>query len=163
MVFFFCPFLQRLNVLNSWWMFDSTVEGIQDRLFSITPEGSRSIANVTGQHTGPSSRRKKGPAFLPSEHDDLPSGVAFMVCPFPPFLVKKMETSSASVLFLSFFLKTLTNHTAPITALDFSEPYGTLVSAAADDSLRVWDLCSGEESGRLRGHRGNIFQPVSNA
>ncbi|CED83899.1 FOG: WD40 repeat [Phaffia rhodozyma] len=105
------------------------LEGIQDRLLSITPEGNRSIADATGQHAGPSSRRRKGPAFLPSEHDDLPSGVAFM---------------------------TLVNHTAPITALDFSEPYGVLVSAAADDSLRVWDLCSGEESGRLRGHRGTV-------
>jgi hypothetical protein len=25
------------------------------------------------------SRRRKGPAFLPSEHDELPPGVAFMV------------------------------------------------------------------------------------
>lgn len=32
-----------------------------------------------GRTVTPSSRRRKGPAFLPSEHDDLPSGVAFMV------------------------------------------------------------------------------------
>lgn len=72
-----------------------------------------------------SSRRRKGPMFLPSEHDELPSNVAFM---------------------------TLTGHTAPITALDFSEPYGALVTAAADgdSSTRVWDLSSGYEVGRLR-------------
>jgi hypothetical protein len=29
--------------------------------------------------TSRSSRRRKGPAFLPSEHDELPAGVAFMV------------------------------------------------------------------------------------
>lgn len=28
-----------------------------------------------------SSRRRRGPAFLPSEHDELPPGVAFMVSP----------------------------------------------------------------------------------
>jgi len=71
-----------------------------------------------------------GPAFLPSEHDDLPPGVAFM---------------------------TLDSHTTPITALDISEPYGTLVSASQDDAQpRVWDLLSGDEVGRLRGHVGAV-------
>lgn len=75
-------------------------------------------------HRG-TSRRRKGPVFLPSEHDELPSGVAFM---------------------------TLEHHSGPITALDFSEPYGTLVSAPADANMQVWDLSTGEEVGRLRGH-----------
>ncbi len=51
----------------------------------------------------------------------------------------------------------LESHTTPITALDFSEPYGTLVSASQEDAQpRVWDLLTGEEIGRLRGHRGTI-------
>ncbi|TFY70091.1 hypothetical protein EVJ58_g31 [Rhodofomes roseus] len=70
------------------------------------------------------------PTFLPSEHDELPPGVAFM---------------------------TLESHTTPITALDFSEPYGTLVTASQEDSQpRVWDLLTGEEIGRLRGHQGTV-------
>ncbi|KIS68407.1 uncharacterized protein UMAG_03498 [Mycosarcoma maydis] len=76
-----------------------------------------------------SSRRRKGPLFMPSEHDELPSGVAFM---------------------------TLADHSAPITSLDFTEPYGTLVSASLDETVRVWDLASGEEVGRLRGHVGTV-------
>jgi division protein 1 len=41
--------------------------------------------------------------------------------------------------------------------LDFSEPYGTLVSASQEDAQpRVWDLLSGTEIGRLRGHRGTV-------
>lgn len=41
--------------------------------------------------------------------------------------------------------------------MDFSEPYGTLVSASQDDSQpRVWDLFSGTEIGRLPGHRGMV-------
>ncbi|SNX85985.1 related to CAF4 - CCR4 associated factor [Melanopsichium pennsylvanicum] len=76
-----------------------------------------------------SSRRRKGPLFMPSEHDELPSGVAFM---------------------------TLADHSAPITSLDFTEPYGTLVSASLDETVRVWDLASGDEVGRLRGHTGPV-------
>ncbi|ETW87713.1 hypothetical protein HETIRDRAFT_431969 [Heterobasidion irregulare TC 32-1] len=77
-----------------------------------------------------SSRRRKGPVFLPSEHDELPPGVAFM---------------------------TLECGNAPVCALDLSEPYGTLVSATQDDTQpRVWDLLTGEELGRLRGHTGPV-------
>ncbi|KAH7330578.1 WD40-repeat-containing domain protein [Rhizoctonia solani] len=98
------------------------------------------------------SRRRKGPAFLPSEHDDLPPNIAFM---------------------------TLTT-SGPIAALDFSEPYGVLITASytpqvpgnssstfpfsssstsqssthvgpADPDPRMWDLCAGTPIGRLRG------------
>lgn len=52
---------------------------------------------------------------------------------------------------------TLESHTTPLTTLDFSEPYGTLVSASQEDAQpRVWDLFSGTEMGRLRGHRGTV-------
>ncbi len=41
--------------------------------------------------------------------------------------------------------------------MDFSEPYGTLVSASQDDAQPlVWDLFSGTEIGRLRGHTGAV-------
>jgi len=51
----------------------------------------------------------------------------------------------------------LDSHTTPITTLDFSEPYGTLVTASQEDAQpRVWDLLSGEEIGRLRGHIGAV-------
>ncbi|KDN39659.1 hypothetical protein RSAG8_08687, partial [Rhizoctonia solani AG-8 WAC10335] len=53
------------------------------------------------------SRRRKGPAFLPSEHDDLPPNIAFM---------------------------TLTT-SGPIAALDFSEPYGLLITASASPQV----------------------------
>ncbi|CEQ40661.1 SPOSA6832_02311, partial [Sporobolomyces salmonicolor] len=76
-----------------------------------------------------SSRRRKGPAFLPSEHDELPPGVAFM---------------------------TLHGHLSPLLSLDFSEPYGTLVTSSSDASVRLWDLTTGEETGFLKGHDGHV-------
>ncbi|KAI0700448.1 WD40 repeat-like protein [Cytidiella melzeri] len=109
---------------------DDELEGVRERL---ELERSTNHASKTSQHAtlvAQSSRRRKGPAFLPSEHDELPQEMAFM---------------------------TLEGHTTPITALDFSEPYGVLVSASLDDSQpRVWDLLTGEEIGRLRGHRSTV-------
>lgn len=49
------------------------------------------------------------------------------------------------------------SHTTPISSLDFSEPYGTLVSASQEDAQpRVWDLLTGDEIGRLPGHVGAV-------
>lgn len=41
------------------------------------------LANAVG-NPNKSSRRRRGPAFLPSEHDELPKDVAFMVRPLGP-------------------------------------------------------------------------------
>ncbi|KAF7986202.1 hypothetical protein HWV62_38626 [Athelia sp. TMB] len=111
---------------------DDELEGVKERLefeeSSSRPPKAKAAALST--HIHQPSRRRKGPAFLPSEHNELPPGVAFM---------------------------SLESHTTPITALDFSEPYGTLVTASQEDAQpRVWDLFSGTEIGRLRGHRGTV-------
>ncbi|KAJ7456465.1 WD40-repeat-containing domain protein [Mycena latifolia] len=107
---------------------DDELEGVKERL--EFEQSQRPQSSAQPFHLPHTSRRRKGPAFLPSEHDELPPGVAFM---------------------------TLDGHSTPITALDFSEPYGTLVSASQDDAQpRVWDLFSGTEIGRLRGHTGTV-------
>lgn len=110
---------------------DDELGGVQERIEfeEAAFRQSDNIKTAPVPHVAP-SRRRRGPVFLPSEHDELPPGVAFM---------------------------TLESHLTPITALDFSEPYGTLVSASQEDSQpRLWDLMTGSEIGRLRGHRGAV-------
>ncbi|KIJ68810.1 hypothetical protein HYDPIDRAFT_173441 [Hydnomerulius pinastri MD-312] len=109
---------------------DDELEGVQERLeFEEISSKHHKTTTAHTPHVAP-SRRRKGPVFLPSEHDELPPAIAFM---------------------------TLESHLSPITALDFSEPYGTLVSCSQDDSQpRVWDLMTGSEIGRLRGHRSAV-------
>lgn len=114
-------------------------EGVEDRLMkqeskmNFKQPQSHAHGNRGGvQPTrlpSTTSRRRRGPAFLPSEHDQLPKNVSFM---------------------------TLKGHTKPISALDFTTPYGQLVSASVDQSLRVWDLVSGEEIQELVGHKGMV-------
>jgi mitochondrial division protein 1 len=58
-------------------------------------------------------------------------------------------------------LQTLNSHHGAISCLDFSEPYGLLVSASANvaeegGGARVWDLTNGEELARLRGVEGEL-------
>ncbi|KAL7418917.1 Mitochondrial fission protein [Cryptotrichosporon argae] len=108
---------------------DDELEGVQELMASPAVTSAAGTKALPSGTVGRSSRRRKGPAFLPSEHDELPSGVAFM---------------------------TIAAHSAPISALDFNEPYGMLVTAGQDDVVKVWDLCDGEEIGQLRGHIGQV-------
>lgn len=47
-------------------------------------------------------------------------------------------------------------HTDLITALDFDVPFGTLVTSALDDTVRVWDLNAGRCMGMLEGHLSSV-------
>lgn len=47
-------------------------------------------------------------------------------------------------------------HKDNVTALDFDSPFGTLVTAAMDDSVRVWDLNAGRCIGHLEGHTASV-------
>lgn len=60
-------------------LINSKVEGVRERM-DFEHSTTRAPVNAANSHHIPqSSRRRKGPAFLPSEHDDLPPGMAFMV------------------------------------------------------------------------------------
>jgi mitochondrial division protein 1 len=53
-------------------------------------------------------------------------------------------------------LKELQAHNDAITALDFDLPFGTMVTAALDDTVRVWDLNAGRCMGMLEGHKSSV-------
>lgn len=47
-------------------------------------------------------------------------------------------------------------HKDAVTALDFDAPFGTMVSAARDDPIKVWDLNAGRCIGILEGHTASV-------
>ncbi|KAL1877852.1 hypothetical protein VTK73DRAFT_8379 [Phialemonium thermophilum] len=47
-------------------------------------------------------------------------------------------------------------HRDNITAMDFDAPFGTMVTAAMDDTVRVWDLNAGRCIGFLEGHTASV-------
>jgi mitochondrial division protein 1 len=53
-------------------------------------------------------------------------------------------------------IKELPAHNDTITALDFDVPFGTMVTAALDDTVRVWDLNLGRCMGFLEGHHASV-------
>lgn len=53
-------------------------------------------------------------------------------------------------------LKEIQAHNDMITAMDFDLPFGTMVTAALDDTVRVWDLNAGRCMGMLEGHLTSV-------
>lgn len=53
-------------------------------------------------------------------------------------------------------IRELQAHNDMITAVDFDAPYGTMVTAALDDTVRVWDLNNGRCMGMLEGHLSSV-------
>jgi division protein 1 len=62
---------------------DDELEGVQELMADPHITSAAGTKAITSHVPTPvkSSRRRRGPAFMPSEHDELPQGVAFMVCP----------------------------------------------------------------------------------
>ncbi|KAL1959119.1 hypothetical protein VTO42DRAFT_2906 [Malbranchea cinnamomea] len=53
-------------------------------------------------------------------------------------------------------IRELQAHSDIVTAIDFDVPFGTMVSAALDDTVRVWDLNLGRCIGLLEGHHASV-------
>ncbi|KAL8902710.1 MAG: hypothetical protein Q9207_004442 [Kuettlingeria erythrocarpa] len=53
-------------------------------------------------------------------------------------------------------IRELQAHNDMITALDFDVPFGTMVTSALDDTVRVWDLNAGRCIGLLEGHHASV-------
>ncbi|KJF60417.1 mitochondrial division protein 1 [Coccidioides immitis RS] len=53
-------------------------------------------------------------------------------------------------------IRELQAHNDMITAMDFDVPFGTMVSSALDDTVRVWDLNLGRCMGFLEGHHASV-------
>lgn len=55
-----------------------------------------------------------------------------------------------------FNIREIKAHADQITALDFDMPFGTMVSASRDDTVKVWDLNAGRCIGSLEGHTASV-------
>ena len=53
-------------------------------------------------------------------------------------------------------IKSMPAHADSITALDFDYPFGTMITASMDDTVRVWNLATGKCQGLLEGHIASV-------
>ncbi|CDK25203.1 unnamed protein product [Kuraishia capsulata CBS 1993] len=53
-------------------------------------------------------------------------------------------------------IRGLKAHEDSVTCFDFDQPFGTMVSASLDNTVRVWDLSRGKCTGLLEGHLASV-------
>lgn len=80
--------------------------------------------------------------------------------PTKPKRHKTVRRKSMPILHEHFdpgsMIKDLPAHNDMITALDFDVPFGTMVTSALDDTVRVWDMNAGRCMGLLEGHTASV-------
>ncbi|QSL65103.1 hypothetical protein MERGE_002408 [Pneumocystis wakefieldiae] len=53
-------------------------------------------------------------------------------------------------------IKSWKSHTETITAIDFDTPFGMMVTASLDDTVKIWNLLNAEYQGLLEGHNASV-------
>ncbi|KTW28818.1 hypothetical protein T552_01448 [Pneumocystis carinii B80] len=53
-------------------------------------------------------------------------------------------------------VKSWKSHTETITAIDFDTPFGMMITASLDDTVKIWNLLNGEYQGLLEGHNASV-------
>jgi len=91
-----------------------------------------------------------------SIYEKLPS----VSTPTRPKRHKTIRRKSMPILHEHFepgsMIREFSAHKDMITAVDFDVPFGTMVTSALDDSVRVWDMNAGRCMGILEGHTASV-------
>ncbi|KAI9794385.1 MAG: Mitochondrial fission protein [Peltula sp. TS41687] len=131
---------------------DNRIEDMQDEteeLSQTTPPGSAGTDTATSADNNPAMNA----SFMSeSIYEKLPSPKSRRH--------KTIRRKSMPILHEHYepgtSLKQIQAHNDMITALDFDVPFGTMVTAALDDTVRVWDLNAGRCMGMLEGHHASV-------
>ncbi|GAB1319102.1 Mitochondrial fission protein [Madurella fahalii] len=134
------------------------VEGRLEEAQELAAEAeSISLRTPTKSDEDLASERGDAPGFMSqSIYEKLPSATSTPSKRKP----RSIRRKSMPILHEHFkpgtMIRSMRAHQDNITALDFDTPFGLMVSAAMDDSVRVWDLNAGRCIGMLEGHTASV-------
>ena len=130
------------------------IEDLQDELDDAAAEGpSTPGANADAESDGASDSQAMDASFMSeSIYEKIPSPKSRRP--------KTIRRKSMPILHEHFEpgsnIREFQAHNDTITAMDFDVPFGTMVTAALDDTVRVWDLNAGRCMGMLEGHHASV-------
>lgn len=140
---------------------DQQIDDMQEELEQQNNQMSESTTTVDGPRVlTPDSQAAMDASFMSeSIYEKLPA-VKEKTSPKskrrPKFTKRKSMPVLHEHLEPGSNIKNIPAHNDCITALDFDVPFGTLVTASLDDTVRVWDLNLGRCMGFLEGHTASV-------
>lgn len=146
---------------------DNKIEDIQEDMDSVHLEEGDSDTPSTDTNNGSFmsesvyGKLSNSTLKTPKKHRSKSKSNTNATSPKSPILTRPAGRISMPILHEHFEpgtkISEYQTHTDNITSLDFDVPFGTMVTAALDDTVRVWDLSSGRCLGMLEGHRGRCI------
>jgi mitochondrial division protein 1 len=135
---------------------DNQVEDMQDELEDQAALEQSTSTLTQPRPDTPESQAMDASFMSESIYEKLPSSTSPKSKRRPKFTKRKSMPVLHEHLESGSSLKTLPAHNDVITALDFDMPFGIMVTAALDDTIRVWDLNLGRCMGFLEGHTASV-------
>ena len=133
---------------------DINIEDLQE---DLDAQAEASTDTLTEPRPTTPESTDEDPTFMSeSIYQKLPASVSPKSKRRPKYTKRKSMPVLHEHLEAGTSLKTMPAHTDTITALDFDMPFGTMVTAALDDTVRVWDLNLGRCMGFLEGHTASV-------
>ncbi|KAK3988531.1 WD40-repeat-containing domain protein [Cladorrhinum sp. PSN332] len=122
---------------------------------------AQSVAMRTPNKSEDASGDESVPGFMSqSIYEKLPSANSGTSTPLSKRKPRSIRKKSTPILHEHFkpgsMIRSMRTHQDSITAFDFDAPFGLMVTAAMDDSVRVWDLNAGRCIGLLDGHTASV-------
>ena len=145
----------ELEVEHELLELDNKIEDMQEELDEGAIEQPNDNATQERPET-PESQAMDASFMSESIYQKLPSSASPKSKRRPRFTKRKSMPVLHEHLESGSNLKTLPAHNDVITALDFDMPFGTMVTAALDDTVRLWDLNLGRCMGFLEGHTASV-------
>ncbi|RMZ82400.1 hypothetical protein DV737_g2045, partial [Chaetothyriales sp. CBS 132003] len=156
----------ELEAENELVQLDNQIEDMQDDLDELNGQAglaeSASTLAADRPHT-PESQTIDGSFMSESMYEKLPGANSANSAKAAKAAKRRPRATKAKSMPVlhehlepGSSVKTLPAHNDTITALDFDVPFGTMVTAALDDTVRVWDLNLGRCMGFLEGHAASV-------
>lgn len=134
---------------------DNRIDDVQEKLEDAAALAQKSPTlppQISPEEKPPDSEAMHASFMSESIYEKLPSPKARRHRPqrrkSMPVLHEHLEPGSK--------IRELQAHNDVISTLDFDVPFGTMVTAALDDTVRVWDLNTGRCMGMLEGHLSSV-------
>ena len=143
---------EEAEVEHALMEMDVKIEDMQAEAEEVSATEDLGISTSTARADTPEAEAMDASFMSESIYEKLPTPKKrrpkFTTRKSMPVLHEHLESGSN--------IKTLPAHNDAITAIDFDIPFGTMVTAALDDTVRVWDLNLGRCMGFLEGHTASV-------
>lgn len=149
---------EELKVEQDIFELEGHVEELQEQLEEQAEAAKLATPPTEASGSGPVEG--DGPA-TPTASESFMSQSMYEKLPSPKAKRKGLNRRLSAPIRHGHFhpgtnVRNIPAHNDMITAVEFDGPFGTMVSAALDDTLRVWELNSGRCLGLLEGHRASV-------